>query len=48
LMVAPNGDRSHNGSSRYPTIRRSEASDAWTPSGDLVWNLNSDFNDVRV
>jgi hypothetical protein len=27
-MVAPNGDRVHNNSSRYPTIRRLEASDA--------------------
>jgi hypothetical protein len=27
-MVAPNGDRSSNTSSRYPTIGRSEASDA--------------------
>jgi hypothetical protein len=26
-MVAPNGDRSHNSSSRYSTIRRSEVSD---------------------
>jgi hypothetical protein len=28
LMVAPNGDRSHNSSSRYSTIGRSEASGA--------------------
>jgi hypothetical protein len=48
LMVALNGDRSHNSSSRYPTIRRSEASDARTPSTGLVQNLNSDFNTVRV
>jgi hypothetical protein len=48
LMVAPNGDRSYNSSSRYPTIRRSEASDARTPSVGLVCNLNSDFNVVRV
>jgi hypothetical protein len=27
-MVASNGDRSHNNSSRYPNIRRSEVSDA--------------------
>jgi hypothetical protein len=47
-MVAPNGDRSHNNSSRYPTIRRSEASDARTPSGGLVQNLNLDFNTVQV
>jgi hypothetical protein len=47
-MVAPNGDRSHNSSNRYPTIGRSEASDARTPSDGLVWNLNLDFNAVRV
>jgi hypothetical protein len=46
-MVASNGDRSNNTSSRYPTIGRSEASDARTPSGGLVQNLNSNFN-VRV
>jgi hypothetical protein len=45
-MVAPNGDRSNNTSSRYPTIGRSEASDARTPSGGLVLNL--DFNAVWV
>jgi hypothetical protein len=48
LMVAPNGDRSHNSSSGYPTIGRSEMSDAQTPSAGLVQNLNSDFNVVRV
>jgi hypothetical protein len=47
-MVAPNGDRSHNSSNRYPTIGRSEASDTRTPSDGLVWNLNLDFNVVRV
>jgi hypothetical protein len=47
-MVAPNGDRSHNNSSRYPTIGRSEASDVWTPTGGLIQNLNLDFNAVRV
>jgi hypothetical protein len=47
-MVASNGDRSHNSFSRYPAIRRSEASDARTPSNDLVRNLNLDFNAVRV
>jgi hypothetical protein len=45
-MVALNGDWSSNISSRYPTIGRSEASDARTPSGDLAQNLNSDFNVV--
>jgi hypothetical protein len=48
LMVAPNGDWSCNSSSRYPTIGRSEAFDAKTPSVGLVRNLNLDFNAVRV
>jgi hypothetical protein len=43
-MGAPNGDRSHNNSSRYPTVGRSEASDAQTPRGGLVRNLNPDIN----
>jgi hypothetical protein len=47
-VVVPNGDRSNNTSSRYPTIERSEASDARTPSGSLIQNLNLDFNTVRV
>jgi hypothetical protein len=47
-MVAPNGDWSSNISSRYPTIRRSEASDARTPSGGLAQNLNPNLNAVRV
>jgi hypothetical protein len=48
LMVTPNGDQSHNSSSEYPTIGRSETSDAQTPSTGLVRNLNPDFNVVRV
>jgi hypothetical protein len=48
LMVAPKGDRSCNNSSGYPTIRRSETSDAQTPSAGLVQNLNPDINTVRV
>jgi hypothetical protein len=47
-MVAPNGDRSHNSSSKYPTIERSEAFDVRTPSGGLVRNLNPDFNAIWV
>jgi hypothetical protein len=47
-IVAPNGDRSYNNSSRYPTIEISEASDAQTPSGGLVQNLNLNFNAVWV
>jgi hypothetical protein len=45
-MVAPNEDPSRNSSSRYPTIRRSEATDARTPNAGLVQNLNPDFNVV--
>jgi hypothetical protein len=47
-MVAPNGDRSRNSSSRYPTIGRSKTSGAQTPSAGLVQNLNPDFNVIRV
>jgi hypothetical protein len=47
-MVAPNGDRSSNTSSRYPIIGRSETSDARTQSGGLARILNPDFNAVRV
>jgi hypothetical protein len=48
LMVAPNGDRSRNSSSGYPTIERSETSDVQTPSAGLVQNLHPNFNIVRV
>jgi hypothetical protein len=48
LMVAPDGDRVRNSSSAYPTIGRSEASNAQTPSTGLAQNLNLDFNVVRV
>jgi hypothetical protein len=47
-MVALNGDRSSNSSSKYPTIGRSEASDAQTTSGGLARNMNPDFNAVRI
>jgi hypothetical protein len=47
-ILAPNGDRSHNSSSRYDTIGRSEASDAQTLSDGLIQNLNPDFNTVQV
>jgi hypothetical protein len=47
-MVAPDGDRARNSSSGYPTIGRSEATDAQTPSAELVQNLNPDFNVVQV
>jgi hypothetical protein len=48
LMMAPNGDRSHNSSSRHLTIRRSEASDARTASAGLAWYLNLNFNTIQV
>jgi hypothetical protein len=47
-MVAPNGDRSRNSSSGYPTIGRSETSDVQTPNVGLVQNLNPNFNAVQV
>jgi hypothetical protein len=47
-MVALNEDQPHHSSSGYPTIGRSEASDARTPSAGLIQNLNPDFNVVRV
>jgi hypothetical protein len=48
FMVAPASEPSHNSSSRYPTIRRSEIFDAWTSDSRLVQNLNPDFNVVRL
>jgi hypothetical protein len=48
FMVTPNGGQTHNSSSGYPTIGRSETSGAQTPSVGLVQNLNSDFNAIRV
>jgi hypothetical protein len=48
LIVAPDGDWARNSSNGYPTIRRSETTDAQTPSAGLVQNLNLDFNAVRV
>jgi hypothetical protein len=47
-MVAPNGDPLHNSSSRYCTIKRSEASNARTPNAGMIQNLNPDFNTVRL
>jgi hypothetical protein len=47
-MVAPNEDQPRHNSSGYPTIGRSEASDARTPSTGLIRNSNPDFNAVRV
>jgi hypothetical protein len=36
FTVAPNGDPSRHSSSRYPTIKRSEASDAGTPNARMI------------
>jgi hypothetical protein len=47
-MVAPNEGPSHNSSSRYPTIGRSEVSDAHTPGAGLIRNLNPDFNAMHL
>jgi hypothetical protein len=47
-MVALNEDQPRHSSSGYPTIGRSEASDAQTPSTGLIQNLNPNFNVVRV
>jgi hypothetical protein len=47
-MVAPNRDRSHNSSSGYPTIGRSDMSDVQTSNAGLVRNLNPNFNAVWV
>jgi ribosomal protein S25 len=48
IMVAPTGAPSQNSSSQYPTIRRSEASEARTLDDRLGQNINSDFNTVRL
>jgi hypothetical protein len=47
-MVALNGDPSHNSSSRYSTIERSEASDAQTPNDEMIQNLNLNFNAIQL
>jgi hypothetical protein len=47
-MVAPDEDQARNSSSGYPTIERSETTDAQTPSVGLVQNLNLEFNAVWV
>jgi hypothetical protein len=48
IMVAPARGPSHNSSSRYPTIGRSETSNAQTPNDEMICNLNSDFNIIRL
>jgi hypothetical protein len=46
IMVSPVRAPSQNSFSRYPTIGRSEASDARTPNEEMIWNLNLNFNVV--
>jgi hypothetical protein len=46
--MAPDRDWARNSSRGYPTIGRSEATDAQTPSARLVQNLNLDFNTIQV
>jgi hypothetical protein len=48
LYGSPKRRSARHSSSGYPTIGRSEASDARTPSTGLIRNLNLNFNDVRV
>jgi hypothetical protein len=48
IMVAPPKTPSHNSSSRYLTIGRSEASDARSPNYGMIRNLNLDFNAMRL
>jgi hypothetical protein len=47
-MVGPARGDSQNNSSQYPTIGGSKASDARTPSSNIIWNLNPDFNIIRL
>jgi hypothetical protein len=48
FMVALAREPSHNSSNIYPTIGRSEASDARTPNNAMIQNLNPDFNVVQL
>jgi hypothetical protein len=47
-MDGPARGNSQNSSSKYPTIGESKASDARTPSSNVVWNQNADFNAMRL
>jgi hypothetical protein len=48
VMVALTGGPSQHSSSRYHTIDRSEASNAQTPDDGMIWNLNPNFNAIRL
>jgi hypothetical protein len=47
-MVGPAKGNSQNSSINYLTIGGSEVYDAWTPSSNVVQNLNLDINTVRL
>jgi hypothetical protein len=47
-MVAPAEAPSQNSSNKYPTIGRSEVSNARTPNDEMIQNLNPDFNVIRL
>jgi hypothetical protein len=47
-MVGLGRAYSYNSSIKYLTIRGSTTSDAWTPSNQVVQNLNLDFNTIRL
>jgi hypothetical protein len=47
-MVAPAGGPSQNNSSRYPTIGRLEVSNDRMPNGEMIRNLNPEFNVIRL
>jgi hypothetical protein len=48
IMVASAGAPSQNSSSRYPTIGRSEVSDARMPNDGMIRNLNPDFDAIQL
>jgi hypothetical protein len=48
VMATPTGGPSQNSSSRYPTIERSEPSDARTPNDRMIWDLSPDFNAIQL
>jgi hypothetical protein len=47
-MVGPTRGNAQNSSNKYPTIGRSETSNARTLSSNIVKNLNPDFNIGRL
>jgi hypothetical protein len=47
-MVGLGRAYSYNSSIKYPMIRGSTTSNAWTPSNQVVQNLHPDFNTIRL